>query len=56
MALKIKRTTKKNKRTEAELKAIHELFRMGELSWMLKGKQMEIYKFWEVVCTSFNCN
>ena len=45
MALKIKRTTKKNKRTEAELKAIHELFRMGELSWMLKGKQMEIYNY-----------
>ena len=43
MSLKIKSTKKTAKRSEAELEAIHELFRMGELSWMLRGKQMDIY-------------
>jgi len=34
---------KKPEYTKAELAAIHELWRMGELSWKLKGCQLDIY-------------
>ena len=39
----------------SELEAKHELFRMGELSWLLRGKQIDIYSYLMGIVDDVGC-